>query len=137
MAAEYRSRYPGKAVISHFDQAKWAFLCAGGSMPNLPATASRELLEGIPDMRPWLADAEKNVWALWGAGSGGLVYVGEGNSFILDLTGKSGDFVIREVMLESGKVSKEVIAKAKGTGKILIPSGERPAVYRVEAVVAQ
>jgi hypothetical protein len=40
-------------------------------------------------------------------------------------------------MLERGKVSKEVIAKAKGTGKVLIGLDKRPAVYRVQAVVAQ
>ena len=131
MAAEYRAKYPEKGVISAFDQAGWAFLCAGGSMPNLPATTSSELLEQIPSLRPWLADAENKVWALWGEGHGGLVYIGQGDRFILDLTGKKGDFVIRELEPESGKMMKEVIAKAGENDTLDLPVGKHPAVYRI------
>jgi len=137
MAAEYRAKYPEKAVISAFDQAGWAFLCAGGSMPNLPATTSAELLELIPHLQPWLADAGNKVWALWGEGRGGLVYVGEGDRFTLDLTGKKGAFLIREIEPETGKVLKEVIAKAGENDTIDLPVGKHPAVFRVEAIGPQ
>lgn len=137
MAAEYRSRYPGKAVISNFDQAGWAFLCAGGSMPNLPATTSPQLLERIPRLQPWMADAGNKAWALWGDGLGGLVYVGAGDRFMLDLSGKSGRFEVREVELKNGKVLKEVVAEASGSDRMSLPKGKRPAVFWIETVAAQ
>ena len=137
MAAQYRATHPDKAVICNFEQAAWAFLCAGGSMPNLPATTSAELLKRVPQLHPWVADAENKHWALWNDGQGGLVYVGNGDPFMLDLSGKSGRFEIREIQLESGKVSKEVIAKSNGSDKIYLPRSERPAVFWIEDLAAE
>jgi len=54
MAGEYRQRFPDKAIICDFDSAGWAFACAGGSMPRLPAATDPSVLEAIPRMRPWI-----------------------------------------------------------------------------------
>src|SRR5262249_30042786 len=64
MAAEYRHRYPTKPVICDFNQASWAFLCAGGSLPNLPATTDSRLLAAIPRLQPWADACGNNRWVL-------------------------------------------------------------------------
>gem|GEM_PF-6607416 len=65
------------------------------------------------------------------------MYVGEGDRFTLDLTGKKGAFLIREIEPETGKVLKEVIAKASENDTIVFPVGNDPIVYWVEAIGLQ
>jgi len=108
MAAEYRQKFSDKAVIASgededMSRAAWAFVCAGGSMPNLPATTDAKLLAAIPRMKPWLADAEQNIWALREPGNQILVYAGGGHPE-LDLSAETGAFRIRTVDPETGAV---------------------------------
>jgi hypothetical protein len=97
MAAEYRRRFPAKAVICNFDTARWAFLCAGGSLPRLPRSTELKLLEAIPLLRPWQADTSKEFWALRAPGKNYLMYSGTGREVMLDLTGEQGEFIARIV----------------------------------------
>lgn len=76
MASEYRHRYPEKTILSDFDNAGWAYLCAGGSLPNLPASISPELLAAIPTMKPWQANADLETWVIHSVDYGYLAYLG-------------------------------------------------------------
>ena len=104
MAAEYRRLYPGKALLCDFNQAGWAWLCAGGSLPRLPKTTDARLLAAIPRMRPWQADASKKSWALSEPGKACLIYSGNGSEAIVDLSQEQGSFEARLVS-EDGRVA--------------------------------
>jgi hypothetical protein len=108
-AAEYRQRFPDKAVIASGEDADmsrgaWAFLCAGGSLPNLPATTDAKLLASVPLMQPWIADSKRKVWALRDAGKNCLIYSGSGGETQIDLSGGQGKFSVKTVS-ESGAVA--------------------------------
>lgn len=104
MAAEYRARFPNKAVICAFEQAGWAFVCAGGSLPKLPRSTDPELLASIPKMRPVQVNSEEPFWALGKPGSEYLVYAGAGPDARLDLREESGTFAVHGVQAETGIV---------------------------------
>jgi hypothetical protein len=126
MTAEYRAKFPAKPVIAASEQGfnlshcGWAYVCAGGSMPNLLRTTDAKLLAAIPRMQPWIADAGKKLWALREAGRQILIYGKRGAE--LDLSGESGTFHLNSVDLEAGKVtSGDQIIQAGG--KIVLPGG--------------
>ena len=116
MAADYRGRFPGKAVICNVGRAGWAYLCAGGSIPNLPRTTDAKLLAAIPRMTPWQADAGKKNWALREAGRQMLVYLG--GSAELDLSNESGSFRMNVVNPKTGEVVPDKIVKAGSQVKL-------------------
>ncbi len=124
MTAEYRQKYSDKAVIAcgedvNFDGA-WAFLCAGGSMPNLPSTTDAKLLAAIPQMQPWLADNAKRIWALRRPGKQILVY---GNSSTeLDFSSESCAFRLNAIDSRTGKVTPGSQIVQAG-GKVTLPGG--------------
>jgi hypothetical protein len=111
MAAEYRQRFPAKAVIAASEQGAdlsrsgWAFVCAGGSLPNLPQTADARLLAAIPRMQPWAGASTTNRWVLREPGKQLLLYLSPSASPELDLTQEQGTFVVQSVSLGSGKVN--------------------------------
>ena len=128
MAAEYRQKYSGKVVIAagedvDMSRGAWAFVCAGGSMPNLPRTTDPRLLEAIPKMQPWLADAEKQIWALREPRKQILVYARAGAE--LDLSAESGAFTSKVVNLKTGEATPGQIVEAGG--KVQLP--EAPVVW--------
>ena len=114
MAADYRGRFPGKAVICNVGRTGWAYVCAGGSIPNLSATTDAGLLAAIPNMKPWLANAQKKLWSLREPGQGCLIYSGSGQEVEVDLRGEVGRFAVKTV-LENGAV--------KSTGEIVNAGG--------------
>jgi hypothetical protein len=124
MTAEYRQKYSDKAVIAcgedvNFNGA-WAFLCAGGSMPNLPSTTDAKLLAAIPQMQPWLADNAKRIWALRRPGRQILVY---GNSSTeLDFSSESCAFRLNAIDSRTGKVTPGSQIVQAG-GKVTLPGG--------------
>ena len=126
MAAEYRQKFSGKAVVAAGEDADlsrgaWAFVCAGGSLPNLPVTADAALLAAIPAMQPWAQVSTHGRWVLREAGRQLLVYPGEDTSSELDLTGESGVYHVH-VVAHSGKVaaaSGDVVAGKK----VVLPAG--------------
>ena len=106
MAAEYREKFPDKAVISDFASGGWAFVCAGGSIPNIPGSTDPNLLMVLPRMKPVKsAGAPAGQYTLAEPGKNYLVY-SESNALIrVDLTGETGRFFADWVNLESGKAS--------------------------------
>jgi hypothetical protein len=120
MAAEYRGKFPGKAVINDFGAGAWAYVCAGGSMPNLPRSTDKNLLVAIPRMKPWVADSDKQLWTLREPGKQILIYGDSGTE--LDLSRESGAFRLNEVDLRSGKVMRGDQVVQAG-GKLVLPGG--------------
>lgn len=94
----------------------WAFVCAGGSMPNLPHTTDAKLLAAIPEMQPWPADGAKRVWALREPGRQILIYGNNGTE--LDLSAESGPFRVNLVNRESGEVTPGATVQAGGKVKL-------------------
>ena len=110
MAAEYRGRYSTKPVICAFGQGAWAFLCAGGSIPNLPRTTDEKLLRAIPQMKPWHKNADGS-WALRELGRQYLVYM-SGSPGAVDLSDEKGIFQLRQVNLKTGAVDASKTVEA-------------------------
>ncbi len=94
MAAEYRQRFPDKAVTAAFPSAGWAFAAAGGSLPNLPAGTDKALLSAIPRMQP-LEVESGDAWAIGSTDAGCLVYAGAADPILLTLP--AGRFTIAEI----------------------------------------
>lgn len=118
MAAEYRAKYPAKPVICDFDDAGWAWVCAGGSMPRLPETTDAGLLAAIPRMQPWPEATTGGRWVLREPGRQMLAWGGDE----LDLSSESGAFRMRQVNLRTGKLMTES-RTVQGGGKITLPGG--------------
>ena len=109
MTAEYRQKFSDKAIIASgedvtINRGAWAFLCAGGSMPNLPATTDARLLAAIPRMMPWRADVDKKIYVLHEPEKQVLVYA-NGGVAELDLSAESGVFRINTVNQATGEVT--------------------------------
>ncbi len=124
MAAEYRQAHPAKAVICNFDEADWAFVCAGGSQPRLPITTDTRLLAAIPRMQPWKADSRKESWTLSEPGKAYLVYSGTGSEETIDLSHEQGRFGVR-IVSDNGKVA--ATAQVVEAGRIATIRKPRPA----------
>ena len=123
MASEYRGKYPDKVVIASGEDAAlrggWAFLCAGGSIPDLPQTADATLLAAVPQMQPWAAASQGGRWALREAGKQMLIYGGDGT---LDLTGEAGTYRVNVVNARTGAVTRgQTVA---GGATVKLPGGE-------------
>ena len=109
MTAEYRQKFSAKVIIASgedvaINRGAWAFLCAGGSMPNLPATTDAKLLAAIPRMMPWRADVDKKIFVLHEPGKQILVYAG-GSVAELDLSTESGLLRVNTVNPKTGEVT--------------------------------
>ena len=124
MAAEYRQKFSDKAIIASGEDVSfrggWAYVCAGGSMPDLPKTTDKNLLAAIPKMQPWLADDAKKIWALREPGKQILVYGNGGAEF--DLSNESGAFRVNIVNPETGEVTSSGVVQA--VGKIKLPDAK-------------
>jgi hypothetical protein len=120
MASEYRAKFPAKPVIATGEQGlnvshgAWAYLCAGGSMPNLPRSTDAKLLAAIPHMQPWTIDAKKHQWALREAGKQILVYGGSD----LDLSSETGAFEVNTVNVRTGQIAAAGTVNAGGIIKL-------------------
>ena len=122
MAAEYRQKFADKVIIASgedvpLNRGTWAFLCAGGSLPNLPATTDAKLLAAIPHMMPWRADADKKIFALHEPGKQILVYA-HGGGAEFDLTAESGRFRINTVNPATGALIRGGTIQAGATVKL-------------------
>jgi len=108
MTAEYRQRFPTKPVICDFPQAVWAYVCAGGSIPNLPRTTDARLLAAIPNMRPWSEGSGQNQWILHEAGRQYLVYCTSGSWQGIDFSRENHSFDFQTIDLKTGTVIKTI-----------------------------
>lgn len=118
MAAEYRAKYPAKALICDFDAAGWAWLCAGGSLPRLPQSTDAALLEAVPRMIPSLASAAGR-WTLREPGRQWLVYLDGDSPAEWDLTGERGTFQVRRVDSRTGKTTSAGVVN--GGARVTLP----------------
>ncbi|MGH8022279.1 MAG: DUF6298 domain-containing protein, partial [Limisphaerales bacterium] len=126
MAAEYRPRFPKKAIIASGEdvgfQGRWAFVCAGGSLPALPKTTDTNLLAAIPKMRPCLADNANRVWALSEPGKQMLIYCGGDAPAEIDLSAETGEFRLHLINTRTGQASPQ-FQTVQGGGKVTVPPG--------------
>jgi Family of unknown function (DUF6298) len=106
MTAEYRQRFPTKPVICDFPQAAWAYLCAGGSMPNLPHTTDARLLAAIPRMQPWSDACTDHQWVLRESDRQYLIYCASDSLQSLDLSSDKGSFILQTIDLKTGSVTE-------------------------------
>lgn len=104
MTAEYRQRYPTRPVICDFPQAAWAYLCAGGSMANLPRTTDARLLAAIPHMQPWSDACTDHQWVLREPGRQYLIYCAADSLHPLNLSDEKDPFTLQTVDLRTGAV---------------------------------
>jgi hypothetical protein len=85
-----------------------------------PHPTDAKLLAAIPQMKPWVANADKKVWALREAGRQILAYGKAGAE--LDMSGESGVFHLIKIDLSSGKVTR-TDQVMQGGGKSTLPGG--------------
>ena len=127
MAAEYRRKFPAKPVIAASEQGLnlshggWAYLCAGGSMPNLPRTTDASLLAAIPSMSPWAEASTRGRWVLREPGKQYLIY-SSASATPLDLASEQGSFRLRGINSRTGEIAAETKIVQAGA-KISLPSG--------------
>jgi hypothetical protein len=127
MAAEYRLKFADKAVIASgededLSRGTWAFVCAGGSLPNLPATTDPALLAAIPRMTPWSLVNSETRRVLREPGRQLLIYSGENAPAQLDLSAEAGSFSVGIVDKETGRVTWRPEALQAG-GNVAVPHG--------------
>jgi hypothetical protein len=120
MAAEYRAKFPSKAVINNVGKGGWAYLCGGGSIPELPQSTDATLLAAVPRLTPWPEISRNGNWVLREAGKQFLVYTSRGAE--LDLSGESGAFRLNAVDTRTGKVTTGSDVVRAG-GKLKLPEG--------------
>jgi hypothetical protein len=126
MAAEYRAKFPAKPVLASVGESGWAYLCAGGSLPNLSQTTDAKLLAAIPRMTPWKADQAKKQWALREPGKQMLLFCS--GAAEVDLSGETGTFAVTQLDLKTGQLQPQALAiTANGVTKI--SSAEGPNVF--------
>lgn len=102
MAAEYRRRFPEKAVICDFDAARWAWLCAGGSLPRLPRSTDPGLLRAVLRMRPRPDPSQPGVRVLEEPGRQYLVWCRQSTRFAPPPAGAHWE--CRRLDLDTGRV---------------------------------
>ena len=107
-------------MINDFSQGEWAYVCAGGSLPNLPRATDAKLLVAIPRMQPWVADSGKKLWVLREQGKQMLICGNSGEE--LDLSDESGAFRLSAVDSRTGKVTSSSQIVQAG-GKLILPGG--------------
>ena len=119
MAAEYRTKYPGKALICDFD-ASWAWLCAGGSIPNLPRTTDPQLLAAIPRMSPWPEASKPGRWVLRESERQFLIFSADRSE--LEFSVEMGAYHLRIVNADTGAVTTQP-EQIQGGRKTMLPKG--------------
>jgi hypothetical protein len=120
MAAEYRTKFPGKAVLNNAGNGGWAYLCGGGSIPELPRTTDARLLAAIPRMQPWAEVSKNKSWVLREAGKQLLVY--SPDKAEVDLSEEAGSFHISIMDGRTGQVTPQP-GTVQGGGKVVLPAG--------------
>ncbi|HEX2099137.1 MAG TPA: DUF6298 domain-containing protein, partial [Candidatus Synoicihabitans sp.] len=103
MVAEYRERFPEKAVITGLPQPDaWAFLAAGGSFAALPKTTDRTLRVSLSRLQP-VESTRAKQWTLAGTDEWFVVALGP-EPVVLDLSGASRELRVQRVDPRSGIV---------------------------------
>jgi len=121
MAILYRGRFPQKAIICNFENASWAWLCAGGSQPRLPPTTDARLLEAIPRMRPFLGSTGKSVWVFHEPGRQYLIFNPESSPVDLDLSAVPGTLQVATIDPQTGIASRGEAVKGGDIATVTMP----------------
>ncbi|MFO0808228.1 MAG: DUF6298 domain-containing protein [Gemmataceae bacterium] len=122
--AEYRRRFPEKAVLCSTDGANgWATLAAGGSLPNLRG-ADAALLAAAARLKPVPVTTEPNQWALGEPGRGYLVYSASGAGVRLDLA--DGNYTARRIDPRTGRRTGDSFTVRGGGSAETAASGDGP-----------
>lgn len=126
---EYRTKYPDKAVLFSGDDAHaWAVLMGGGSIPNIPGLADRELLAAIPGMKPIeLPGNPDGQYALAEPGRAYLIYAASGDAIQLNLPALESAYRAYWI----NPVNGEVVSAGKqvaGGDRVVFPVGFKPCV---------
>lgn len=118
---EYRTNYPGKAVLysgDSYDKYGWAVLMAGGSVPVLPSKTNTDFLAAISTMQPVV---KSDFYELRG-NDGLIVYYDGKNSVPIDLSTWKGTFKIRFISATTGMVlQQEQLVDAGSKVNITVP----------------
>jgi hypothetical protein len=127
MAAEYRLKFTDKAVLAagedeDLSRGTWTYVCAGGSLPNLPVTTDASLLAAIPRMSPWALVNSEPRRALREPGRQLLICSRDNAPAQLDLSAEAGAFSVGIVDQATGQVAWQPDA-LKGGGNVTIPRG--------------
>jgi hypothetical protein len=125
MAAEYRLKYADKAVMAsgedeNLSRGAWAYVCAGGSLPNLPVTTDVDLLAAIPHMSP--SPQKGAIRMLREPGRQLLIFIPGNKVAAFDLASESGSFAMGIVDKETGYVSW-MRDKLPAGGTVALPPG--------------
>jgi hypothetical protein len=102
---EYRERYPEKAVIYSVDgnnEAGWATLMAGGSLPSIPKVVQEEFLNNISDMQPNNAIDQPQCWGLINKNKEQIIYSNAPAPIKVDLSGSSSRMHLQWIDPENG-----------------------------------
>ncbi|WP_155977813.1 DUF6298 domain-containing protein [Pedobacter glucosidilyticus] len=106
--AEYRSKYPDKAVIynaGNYDRMGWAVFMAGGSLADLPLITDENFLKDAATMKPQ-PQSQKGFYTLANESSA-IVY--QNNQAEVKLG--NGTYVLSYISPQSGKVLKQSTIK--------------------------
>ncbi|MXV15199.1 pectate lyase [Pedobacter sp. HMF7056] len=125
--AEYRQKYPTKAVMYSGDGAEnngWAVFMAGGSLAAIPKTPDGFLKEASA-MKP-LALPEKitGQYALSGGKSGYIIYNGSAQPVKLDLSRVPGTLTLQWINTRNGALSNKNEKIKGGSVAELTPPGQ-------------
>jgi hypothetical protein len=115
---EYRSKFPGKAVMysnDSYDQLGWAIFMAGGSLANLPAISHSRFLADASTMLPvTLPGQTVGQYILGNPETGFIVYNDSPSEVKVDLTNVKGSFKTRYINPRTGQISKEEVSVKSG-----------------------
>ncbi len=119
---EYRTKYPGKAVIySASDNASyaWAIFMAGGSLAAIPKVNDRRFLEDAAAMNPVIRQPDnRKPYILASKEKGIIVYLDEMKKTNIDLSGFSGIYKLYWINTENGEIFLPKANKIKGGIKL-------------------
>lgn len=118
--AEYRLRFPGKAVIysgDAWDKNGWAVLMAGGSLPNIKI-ANPEFLQAAALMQP-VAGTGADLWILMNEKTGYIVAGPDETSYTIDLSKAEGSYQVRWINMNNDEIIQDK-KNIKGGGSVTL-----------------
>lgn len=123
--SEYRLKYPDKAVIfsaRNYPSFGWAVLMGGGSMPVLPPTTNKGLLDAAMKMQPFDTES-KNLFGLHDTASGVILYSRKTNKITVDLSDFDGKYEVLFIQPSDGiETDKKCTIAGGNNQKIELPS---------------
>jgi len=105
---EYKDRYPDKAVMFSVDENvdQWAVFMAGGSLAGIPEVTDSAFLESAAMMAPINMPDNDDIWALSNGEQDLIIYNQGNNSISLNCKCTDGEFGIRWIQPNDGKIIK-------------------------------